>query len=176
MDLPELTVDVDLDEIDSSLNWLQPNQPNSQIEQELEELFNYFDNSNTEVESQLRKIALEVPQLDYSSFRCLVESTRFETPTKQEIENIKSDLRIESTQQLKLLRQVIKNSQLYNNFTTFLGCMCLSEDKIKNDFVELLDNIVVEKQKIIIVKLDNLIDKVTLNRHQTLNKNSNTQV
>ena len=59
MDLPELTVDVDLDEIDSSLNWLQPNQPNSQIEQELEELFNYFDNSNKEVESQLRKIALD---------------------------------------------------------------------------------------------------------------------
>ena len=43
--------------------------------------------------------------------------------------------------------------------------MCLSEDKIKNDFVELLDNIVVEKQKIIIVKLDNLIDKVTLIQH-----------
>ena len=53
MDLPELTVDLNLDTIDFGLNWLQHNLPNSQIEKELEELFEYFDNSNKEIDSCL---------------------------------------------------------------------------------------------------------------------------
>ena len=43
MDLPELTVDLNLDKIDSGLNWLQHNLPNSQIEKELEELEDFSD-------------------------------------------------------------------------------------------------------------------------------------
>ena len=171
MDLPELTVDLNLDKIDSGLNWLQHNLPNSQIEKELEELFEYLYNSNKKIESQLTKITSEVAQVDYNSFRSLVESTRFESPSRQEKVNIKSDLRIESTQHLKLLRQVIDNSQRLNNFTAFLGCLCLSDDKFKRDFVEFLDDFVAEKQKIIVVKLNNLIDKISL-----IEQNSITQV
>ena len=165
MDLPKSAVDLNLDNIDETLIWLQHNQPMNQIEKELEELFDYFHISNKKIESQLRKVTFEVSEIDYCSFRTLVEISRFETPSRQVQENIKSDLRLFSTQHLKLLRQAVQKSQLLNNFTAALGCISLS-DRLRSDFLEFFDDFVLEKQKIITVRLNNLIDKITLIGHQ----------
>ena len=166
MDLQKLSGNVNLDNIDQTLNWLEFNQSKNQIENELEELFNFIHSANRKIEAELRKLTSEVPQVDYLCFRLLVESTRFETPSRQEKENIESDLGFESTHHLELLRQAIQKSQLLNNSTAVWGQICLNEEKFKIDFVEFLDDFVVEKQKIILLKLGHLIDKVTLIQHQ----------
>ena len=165
MDLPKLSGNVNLDNIDQTLNWLEYNQSKNQIVKEWEELFDFISRSDRKIESQLKIITSEMSQVDYSSFRLLVESTRFETPSRQQKENIESDLGFESTHHLELLRQAIQKSQLLNNSTAVLGQICLSEEKFKIDFVEFLDDFVVEKEKIILLKLNDLIDKVTLIQH-----------
>ena len=166
MDLPKLSGNVNLDNIDQTLNWLEYNQSKNQIVKEWEELFDFISRSDRKIESQLKIITSEMSQVDYSLFRLLVESTRFVTPSRQEKENIESDLGFESAHHLELLRQAIQKSQLLNNSTAVLGQICLSEEKFKIDFVEFLDDFVVEKQKIILLKLGHLIDKVTLIQHQ----------
>ena len=166
MDLPKLSGNVNLDNIDQTLNWLEYNQSKNQIVKEWEELFDFISRSDRKIESQLKIITSEMSQVDYSSFRLLVESTRFEVPSRQEKENIKSDLGFKSTHHLEILRETIQKSQLLNNFTAVLGHICLSKEKSKIDFVEFLDDFVVEKQKIILSKLGHLIDKVTLIQHQ----------
>ena len=165
MDLPKLSGNVNLDNIDQTLNWLEYNQSKNQIVKEWEELFDFISRSDRKIESQLKIITSEISQVDYSLFRLLVESTRFETPSRQQKENIESDLGFESTHHLELLRQAIQKSQLLNNSTAVLGQICLSEEKFKIDFVEFLDDFVVEKEKIILLKLNDLIDKVTLIQH-----------
>ena len=165
MDLPKLSGNVNLDNIDQTLNWLEYNQSKNQIVKEWEELFDFISRSDRKIESQLKIITSEMSQVDYSLFRLLVESTRFEVPSRQEKENIESDLGFESTHHLELLRQAIQKSQLLNNSTAVLGQICLSEEKFKIDFVEFLDDFVVEKEKIILLKLNDLIDKVTLIQH-----------
>ena len=165
MDLPKLSGNVNLDNIDQTLNWLEYNQSKNQIVKEWEELFDFISRSDRKIESQLKIITSEISQVDYSLFRLLVESTRFETPSRQQKENIESDLGFESTHHLELLRQAIQKLQLLNNSTAVLGQICLSEEKFKIDFVEFLDDFVVEKEKIILLKLNDLIDKVTLIQH-----------
>ena len=165
MDLPKLSGNVNLDNIDQTLNWLEYNQSKNQIVKEWEELFDFISRSDRKIESQLKIITSEMSQVDYSLFRLLVESTRFVTPSRQEKENIESDLGFESAHHLELLRQAIQKSQLLNNSTAVLGQICLSEEKFKIDFVEFLDDFVVEKEKIILLKLNDLIDKVTLIQH-----------
>ena len=169
MDLQKLSGNVNLDNIDQTLNWLEFNQSKNQIENELEELFNFIHSANRKIEVELRKLTSEVPQVDYLCVRLLVESNRLETPSRQEKENIESDLGFESTHHLELLRQAIQKSQLLNNSTAVLGQICLSEEKSKSVFVEFLDDFVVEKQKIILVKLSHLIDTVTSIQHQQNN-------
>ena len=169
MDLPKLSGNVNLDNIDQTLNWLEYNQSKNQIVKEWEELFDFISRSDRKIESQLKIITSEISQVDYSLFRLLVESTRFVTPSRQEKENIESDLGFESAHHLELLRQAIQKSQLLNNSTAVLGQICLSEEKSKSVFVEFLDDFVVEKQKIILVKLSHLIDTVTSIQHQQNN-------
>ena len=169
MDLPKLSGNVNLDNIDQTLNWLEYNQSKNQIVKEWEELFDFISRSDRKIESQLKIITSEMSQVDYSLFRLLVESTRFVTPSRQEKENIESDLGFESAHHLELLRQAIQKSQLLNNSTAVLGQICLSEEKSKSVFVEFLDDFVVEKQKIILVKLSHLIDTVTSIQHQQNN-------
>ena len=165
MDLQKLSGNVNLDNIDQTLNWLEFNQSKNQIVKEWEELFDFISRSDRKIESQLKIITSEISQVDYSLFRLLVESTRFVTPSRQEKENIESDLGFESAHHLELLRHAIQKSQLLNNSTAVLGQICLSEEKFKIDFVEFLDDFVVEKEKIILLKLNDLIDKVTLIQH-----------
>ena len=169
MDLQKLSGNVNLDNIDQTLNWLEYNQSKNQIVKEWEELFDFISRSDRKIESQLKIITSEMSQVDYSLFRLLVESTRFVTPSRQEKENIESDLGFESAHHLELLRQAIQKSQLLNNSTAVLGQICLSEEKSKSVFVEFLDDFVVEKQKIILVKLSHLIDTVTSIQHQQNN-------
>ena len=51
MDLQKLSGNVNLDNIDQTLNWLEFNQSKNQIENELEELFNFIHSANRKIEA-----------------------------------------------------------------------------------------------------------------------------